>query len=1395
MMKRVPLKTRVWSRSKLAQQSLRVMCALTLVCTLIPSGSAFATTDDPGGQTESAAGQGEQVAEAIAAEPSPTPATEEEPPSSSVTPTPATEEEPVEEEPDAASSAEDEALDEPLSPGTGEGSESSLDSEATATASGEGLSPMAVGDPRPYIFELAESKIVVDGDGSYTLKPGIKIVKQGTGTTPATIEMEEFADAGITWDWTNATLEGFEDVVRFDQTTPNKMVWNNIAYAHYAGTLTGLKLAITDQDRVKTVLADEFSEDFGGSSSANLTDYIDILEPFTIPIDFDPTITSNGAKTVTVTSGDERQTYYVDSRHGAYGKDATFKVKLSGTSIPYSGITAASWELFDNAADPTNPAVRSGSLRVDSVLSDPASYPSLSDLQAAQDKVFEGTLPRNVLGGASEGNFTLRITATTVSGDDVTSTASLPLIIKNDTANPQVTLTAGTEQPKTGTAQDGYYYTERTVTLTISDANLKSNPDDYRPDNTWYGPFVDPLAPNPLEELSFTKKIDADGTYNFSQFAIDYKEQVTDDAGKKPGIDNRISEFMIDEKAPTPEISSDPPSGSRINFGQGIDIILSAKDEDATTLPGSGIWKYQYKAVLLDSNTNFAASFEDLVNDQPINTRNLSANPVTLTHNQDESFLYVLKVWDKAGNTTTLVSKAFIVDMLEPTIVSDSINFAEAGTGTSEPPSGIYNNDVNVTFTAIDTQALPSGRNASIPSGLSGDARYELHYLDSEGQRVTSVRPSPEEGTAGSVNPPPPSSTITDLLQNIAAPLDFTFTISKENDLYPAIEVVVFATDNAGNKSAEHSAVISIDSTSPEVVVSYDNNAVTNGRYFRAGRVATVSVTDLNVNPSTIRVNSQQSVGWASPRFGDKDTAGMTGTIAYLADGEYELAVTGADEAGNPAVVRYEGEVPQSFIIDQTAPVLSVAYDNNNVRNERYYNAARTGTVTIVEQNFNNLDATVSATRDGEAFSAGSGWSSAGNTHSSSVSFATDGEYTLSASYTDLAGNPAQTVQGENFVIDLTAPAIEFAGAVQNHTAHTGVVIPEVLFHDRNYDINNRTISIEGQKNKQVPVGVSYTAITEGEQGTVGDLAHLSENDDIYVLTATQTDLAGNETTSSITYSVNRFGSTWYLDDSSRNLVDNYYSNTPQEVQLHEVNVNRVVEHSVSLSHDGDLNTLGAHDDYQVIARGSDIGWKEYVYVLGAENFKREGLYEITVLSTDEVQNTSSNVSPRVAESACPVSFVIDKTAPTIVLTGAEDGGRYDEESKTVTIDVQDNTAVDNVEIYLNGSAAPAASYSGQDLKEENGRVKYILQASSDPQELAVVAYDVAGNISDQTRISDILIGPSASAIIDPLPPLDPVVENSIGLAAGVALSAVLVGTALLLLLFVRRRKQGEGQR
>lgn len=74
---------------------------------------------------------------------------------------------------------------------------------------------------------------------------------------------------------------------------------------------------------------------------------------------------------------------------------------------------------------------------------------------------------------------------------------------------------------------------------------------------------------------------------------------------------------------------------------------------------------------------------------------------------------------------------------------------------------------------------------------------------------------------------------------------------------------------------------------------------------------------------------------------------------------------------------------------------------------------------------------------------------------------------------------------------------------------------------------------------------------------------------------------------------------------------------------------------------------------------GTKAQWKARHYVLKAENFETEGNYSVIFSTKDEAGNAMNNTSVKRKGQNLPIEFAVDKTAPTIVITGVEDGGSY----------------------------------------------------------------------------------------------------------------------------------------
>lgn len=116
-----------------------------------------------------------------------------------------------------------------------------------------------------------------------------------------------------------------------------------------------------------------------------------------------------------------------------------------------------------------------------------------------------------------------------------------------------------------------------------------------------------------------------------------------------------------------------------------------------------------------------------------------------------------------------------------------------------------------------------------------------------------------------------------------------------------------------------------IDQTTPKVSVRFDNNSVVNGKYFPAGRTATITVVEHNFYDTGVNLTATGASGrtkWVD----DGDT--HTATVSFLNDADCKFAIEVTDKAGNICkndAVNYGGSAaPGEFVIDTTAPTLAL---------------------------------------------------------------------------------------------------------------------------------------------------------------------------------------------------------------------------------------------------------------------------------------------------------------------------------------------------------------------------------------------------------------------------------------------------------------------------------------
>ncbi len=685
----------------------------------------------------------------------------------------------------------------------------------------------------------------------------------------------------------------------------------------------------------------------------------------------------------------------------------------------------------------------------------------------------------------------------------------------------------------------------------------------------------------------------------------------------------------------------------------------------------------------------------------------------------ERGFVYLYAV-DGAGNTSAAWTDGIVVDNESP-VGNDNLNIDIAPNGANS--WGFYNKDIPVSIMVKD---IPNEDNYS---GLKS-----VSYVIGTGEGETTQRNLYRFNIA--------QPEWKDISESVRFSTSAILVSAEENESNEAY-IKVIATDNAGNTKVT-TQNLKIDVTKPIVEVSYDNNIPLNNKYYSEKRVAKIQVTELNFDAGSVEFIIKKdgeyvNMAPALTSWQETDENVHTAYITFDKDGDYSFSVKCKDLADNYA--EYQRE--DSFTIDLTKPVVEVTYDNNEAHAGNYYDAFRTATITVTERNFDeeSFVATVSPVM------ALSNWSHNKDVHRATVYFNEDGYYTMDLAFKDLAGNEINAFEQQDFHIDTEAPAIKIMG-VENGSANAGEVIPVVVVSDTNYDVGAMQISLHNSKGQSIALEQEVTAGDEYQY----ILTNVNgQPDEIYTLNVIGADKAGNLTQMSYLFSLNRHGSTYDLSEVA-GLVETVYLRYADMKDLHikEMNVDTIEKFNIYITRNGQLITDNQELDmlpesvdenvvyYNAVKSGDETKGYQYNYTLYKENFKQEGIYNVMLYSKDRAGNEINNT---LTEKGAEMVFVIDNTAPTVVIEGVESGQFYAEDSKQVNVYVSDNFKLKEACFYLaDEQGNQLQTYNYMELAESEGDVVTLTLPHHDKRlSISYKCVDQAGN--------DVTILPESEAV------------------------------------------------
>lgn len=618
--------------------------------------------------------------------------------------------------------------------------------------------------------------------------------------------------------------------------------------------------------------------------------------------------------------------------------------------------------------------------------------------------------------------------------------------------------------------------------------------------------------------------------------------------------------------------------------------------------------------------------------------------------------------------------------------------------------------------------------------------------------------------------------------------------------------IVVYAEDEAGNKSyteaedgkktpneeAAISSAFSVDTVAPKlsempkftlVDDKHKTQTKTNDANFYGGHVEfSLKVDDEHFASGVLEYTKDGNTVEPKASFTKNDLKGGVYTLPKLEnDADYQMvSLTLEDEAGNKTVYKFvkdeESKVEPSvevtaektgnykeyelplITLDRRCPTVNVTYDNNDVRNDKYFNAERTATITITEHNFkdenhwnfkesdiNGSGVYIVCTSNGEMVSEKNlettGWTTPNkdkpDVHEMTIEYDPDADYKFDVYVVDRAGNytayekkaTEDAVSPTDFTVDKTKPTITVTG-ITNGTAYNGEVAGTVEFSDINF--NGGTIKLtRADKNGVYDVTAQHAGATpvRGNGGTVSiaNFDRLLTNDGIYTLTATAIDMAGNEADPvNVTFSVNRFGSTYKFDDYLASICDKHIKSVTDDLKITEINPDSITSGTVTITRNGKVIDSG--DIAAVLQRSGSAsgGWYEYLYTISKDLFKEDGMYKIVVSSKDAAGNEPNSENDEEFE----IVFWVDDTPAEIAgIQGLEDA-IINAENHTVKFTVRDNIGLKSVTVYCDSKEIAKfgeKDFTAGDLVD----AQFTISEASSAQHIRIVAEDLSGNILD----------------------------------------------------------------
>lgn len=650
------------------------------------------------------------------------------------------------------------------------------------------------------------------------------------------------------------------------------------------------------------------------------------------------------------------------------------------------------------------------------------------------------------------------------------------------------------------------------ITVSVSDEELSSGADKVL---LYVNGGTEPLVANvtdgkavfvvPEENLS----AGFDGSYTFSAAAVDRYGNIGDavelGAGSVEGMTNNV--IRIEKAAPTISVAKEGEPGETENETQWhlSDVIWNVRITDAQSGIAAVSVVMNGTPIVKDTDgkdilTNYGEG------GTPVSELQFSLNSNQVDSSAGNAVTVEITATDNAGNVSTVYKDTIYKDSTAPAVKGFRFR-PQGGTegelavpGTDIAARGqIFGRDTVVRISAVDTD--------------NGSGVKQIQYYTKKSDGTLSTIQTAAADANG------------DIFITIQAPFKGELFARASDRLdntgeYVSVKGIIVENPDSHNTETHitltKSQATGVQSNGTEL---YNANVELNLRiadHYSGIKAVEWSVTapyDQTRNQAgTLTVSDNGALngdgGWTVVSTDGKMVTELTKAIVVSNDSnDITVRIRMRDAAGNVS------ERQMTFGIDKTVPTVEYSFDNTTPDSDygNIYNQSRTMTIVVTERNFVPGDFTFSARNtDGSAPAIGR-WTEETDPndpnktiHTTTVSFFSDGNYSIGLSYSDRAGNRAGIAAVPSFIIDRTRPIINVS--FDNYDAKNGNYYntertATVTVVERNFDVSR--VQLDGNAQK---TGI-WTA--NGDQHSI---TLTFSKDGSYSFTVSASDRAGNTT-------------------------------------------------------------------------------------------------------------------------------------------------------------------------------------------------------------------------------------------------------------------------------------------